>query len=144
MTPPASFKIGDFVRKVGGRYGGPGQIVGETTELDSGGYKLWNVAMRVEGGEGRFVHVFPSNVLMHDPNGAKAAASLRAERDRLQEDNGRLRGKVAALEMRDEKAAAHRICNWLRRQATAEKEPKARAAFIEAHNTALAIKEGRA
>jgi ABC-type nitrate/sulfonate/bicarbonate transport system substrate-binding protein len=34
--------------------------------------------------------------------------------------------------------------NWLRRQANAEKEPKARAAFIEAHNAILALAEGRA
>jgi hypothetical protein len=33
--------------------------------------------------------------------------------------------------------------NWLRRQANAEKEPKARAAFIEAHNAILAKAEGR-
>lgn len=37
-----------------------------------------------------------------------------------------------------------KIRNWLRAQANAEKEPKAKAAFIEAHNAALAIIEGRA
>ncbi len=58
-----TFKVGDYVSKVGGRYGGPGQIVGETIELDDKGHKLWNVAMRVEGGYGQFVHVFPSSAL---------------------------------------------------------------------------------
>lgn len=33
-----------------------------------------------------------------------------------------------------------RILSWLQRNANAEKEPKARAAFIEAHNAAMAIK----
>ena len=37
-----------------------------------------------------------------------------------------------------------RVRNWLRGQANAEREPKAKAAFIEAHNAALAIIEGRA
>lgn len=121
MTAPASLKIGDFVRKVGGRYGGPGQIVGETTELDSSGYKLWNVAMRVEGGTGRFVHVFPSNVLMPDPNGAKAAfanETMRTVARWLREDNARLRGKVAALELQLERTVAgssfqERVQPWM-------------------------------
>lgn len=34
--------------------------------------------------------------------------------------------------------------NWLRQQANAETEPKARAAFIEAHNAILSLAEGRA
>lgn len=33
--------------------------------------------------------------------------------------------------------------NWLRQNAGAEREPKARAALIEAHNAMLAIVEGR-
>lgn len=32
--------------------------------------------------------------------------------------------------------------SWLRRQANAEKEPKAKAAFVEAHNALLAIAQG--
>jgi hypothetical protein len=60
------FKDGDRVRKVGGRYGGPGRIVGSTMALDDSGYRLWNVAMKVEGGYGEFVHVFPETVLEHD------------------------------------------------------------------------------
>lgn len=64
------FKVGDYVAKIGGRYGGPGQIVGDTIGLDASGHKLWNVAMKVEGGYGRFVHVFPSGVLV--PRGAAA------------------------------------------------------------------------
>ncbi len=35
------------------------------------------------------------------------------------------------------------VITWLRRNANSEKEPKARAAFIEAHNAALKIAEGR-
>ena len=45
-------------------------------------------------------------------------------------------GKVAA-----ERLSA--VLAWLRGNANAEKEPKARAAFIEAHNAALKIAEGR-
>lgn len=58
------FKLGQKVWKMGGRYGGPGRIVGETMELDDrDGYFLYNVAMKVEGGYGEFVHVFPESVL---------------------------------------------------------------------------------
>lgn len=60
------FKVGDYVRKVGGRYGGPGRIVGVTEELDDDGYRLYNVAMKVEGGWGEFIHVFPDKVLEYD------------------------------------------------------------------------------
>jgi hypothetical protein len=35
------------------------------------------------------------------------------------------------------------VIAWLRAQANAEKTPDARKTFIEAHNVALAIKEGR-
>lgn len=42
-----------------------------------------------------------------------------------------------------EKNNAGKIVNWLRINANAEKKPEARAVFIEAHNTALAIMEGR-
>jgi hypothetical protein len=41
----------------------------------------------------------------------------------------------------DEKLNA--IIWWLRRNADAERDPKVRAAFIEAHNAALKIKEGK-
>ncbi|MGB3833744.1 MAG: hypothetical protein WA975_17985 [Mesorhizobium sp.] len=58
-----AFAVGDRVEKIGGRYGGPGRIVGVTTELDGDGYRLYNVAMKVEGGYGEFVHVFPASVL---------------------------------------------------------------------------------
>lgn len=61
-----SFKIGDKVRKIGGRYGGPGRIVGYTVDLghDSHNpYVLYSVAMKVEGGYGEFIHVFPERVL---------------------------------------------------------------------------------
>ena len=35
------------------------------------------------------------------------------------------------------------VRQWLRRNASAEREPAAKAAFVEAHNAALAILEGR-
>lgn len=35
---------------------------------------------------------------------------------------------------------AQKICNWLRRQASAENDPAKREAFIEAHNAAQALK----
>lgn len=50
----------------------------------------------------------------------------------------RLRATAATAKSEGLKEAA----NWLRRQANAEKEPKARAAFIEAHNAILALAEG--
>lgn len=56
------FQSGDLVEKFGGRYGGPGRIVGVTDDLGDG-YRLYDVAMRVEGGYGEFVHVFPASVL---------------------------------------------------------------------------------
>ncbi len=59
------YKVGDKVQKIGGRYGGPGRIVGMTEDLGAigGPYILYNVAMRVEGGYGEFVHVFPASML---------------------------------------------------------------------------------
>lgn len=68
MSAPV-FKRGDLVWKHGGRYGGPGRIVGETDELDPDGYRLYDVAMKVEGGYGEFVHVFPASVLRARPSG---------------------------------------------------------------------------
>lgn len=64
MTAPV-FNRGDLVEKFGGRYGGPGRIVGETEELSDDGYRLYAVAMKVEGGYGEFVHVFPASVLRY-------------------------------------------------------------------------------
>lgn len=66
MAKTETFKVGDRVRKVGGRYGGPGRIVGVTDSLSDDGYKLYNVAMKVEGGYGEFVHVFPAACLRMD------------------------------------------------------------------------------
>lgn len=60
------FKVGDHVVKVGGRYGGPGRIVGDTIGLDESGYKLFNVAHRIEGGYGEFVHVYPASMLRYE------------------------------------------------------------------------------
>lgn len=57
------FKVGDKVRKIGGRYGGPGRIVSVSDDLDNDGYRLYAVAMKVEGGYGEFVHLFPARVL---------------------------------------------------------------------------------
>jgi hypothetical protein len=56
------FQSGDLVEKVGGRYGGPGRVVGVSDDLGDG-YRLYSVAMKVEGGYGEFVHVFPAAVL---------------------------------------------------------------------------------
>lgn len=72
------FKIGDLVVKTGGRYGGPGRIVGITDDLGAG-YKLYAVAMRVEGGYGEFVHVFPGSVLEANVNAAEQRAALEDE-----------------------------------------------------------------
>ena len=57
------FLLGDRVLKVGGRYGGPGRIVGVSEDLDGEGYRLYQVAMRVADGYGEFVHVFPASCL---------------------------------------------------------------------------------
>lgn len=61
-TPP-EFTIGDRVWKFGGEYGGPGEAVGITVDLNGKGRRLYAIAMKVEGGYGRFVHVFPASVL---------------------------------------------------------------------------------
>lgn len=63
MARDSELHIGQWVNKVGGRYGGPGRIVGDTMALDDDGYKLWNVEHRIEGGYGKFCHVYPSSVL---------------------------------------------------------------------------------
>jgi hypothetical protein len=62
------FAIGQRVEKTGGRYGGPGRIVGWTDDLGEG-YRLYNVAMKVEGGYGEFIHVFPASALRSIPDG---------------------------------------------------------------------------
>lgn len=67
MSNP-KFTPGQIIHKVGGRYGGPGRYVGETMELDDDGYRLHNVAMKVEGGYGEFVHVFPASALSDAPD----------------------------------------------------------------------------
>lgn len=59
-----TFKIGDHVQKIGGRYGGPGRIIGITEDMGDG-YRLYSVAMKVAGGYGEFVHVFPASALQH-------------------------------------------------------------------------------
>ena len=57
-----AFALGDQVEKVGGRYGGPGRIVSVSEDMGDG-YRLFGVAMKVEGGYGEFVHVFPAAAL---------------------------------------------------------------------------------
>jgi len=59
------FKDGDRVIKIGGRYGGPGRVVGPPVQMDDD-YRLYLVAMKVEGGYGEFVHVFPETALEKD------------------------------------------------------------------------------
>ncbi|MFC3074967.1 hypothetical protein [Shinella pollutisoli] len=71
---PGPFAIGERVRKVGGRYGGPGRIVGISEDLDGQGYRLYQVAMHVAGGYGEFVHVFPAAALRPDPQALGLAA----------------------------------------------------------------------
>jgi hypothetical protein len=56
------FKPGDRVEKVGGRYGGPGRIVGIADHFDDG-HVLYNVAHQISGGYGEFVHVYPASNL---------------------------------------------------------------------------------
>jgi hypothetical protein len=62
------FTPGQTIHKVGGRYGGPGRYVGDTMALDADGYKLYSVAMKVEGGYGEFIHVFPASALSDTPD----------------------------------------------------------------------------
>ena len=57
-----AFQLDDRVEKIGGRYGGPGRVVSVSKDLGDG-YRLYGVAMKVEGGYGEFVHVFPAAVL---------------------------------------------------------------------------------
>lgn len=59
----AELEIGDKVMKIGGRYGGPGVVVGKTVPLHDSDYVLYSVAMEVKDGFGQFVHVFPAAVL---------------------------------------------------------------------------------
>lgn len=61
--------IGDPVEKIGGRYGGPGRIVGKSYAFEDG-HVLYLVAHRIAGGFGEFVHVYPaSNLKRIDPEG---------------------------------------------------------------------------
>jgi len=60
------FAIGDQVEKVGGRYGGPGRIVGISDDL-GGGHVLYLVAHRIAGGYGEFTHVYPAANLRPHP-----------------------------------------------------------------------------
>ena len=62
MSEP-KFRIGQRVWKHSGRYGGPGRVVAVTIELDSSGYRLYSVEMRIEGGYGTFTHLFPEHLL---------------------------------------------------------------------------------
>lgn len=54
-----TFRVGDRVEKIGGRYGGPGRVVGIADAFDDG-HVLYNVAHRIEGGFGEFTHVYPA------------------------------------------------------------------------------------
>lgn len=56
------FAIGDPVEKIGGRYGGPGKVVGIADEF-ADGHRLYLVAHRIAGGFGEFVHVYPASNL---------------------------------------------------------------------------------
>lgn len=54
-----AFQVGDRVEKVGGRYGGPGRVVG-VIDAEPDGYVLYVVAHRIAGGFGEFKHVYPA------------------------------------------------------------------------------------
>ena len=60
-----TFNDDDKGQKFGGRYGGPGRIVGDVIEMEND-YRLYCVAMKVAGGYGEFVHVFPETALEKD------------------------------------------------------------------------------
>ncbi len=79
MTDKHDFKPGELIYKIGGRYGGPGRFVGETMDLDESGYRLCNVAMKVAGGYGEFVHVFPLSALSREPDPRCAALDAMEE-----------------------------------------------------------------
>lgn len=64
----AKFKNGDEIYKVGGRYGGPCRVIGDALDMDDNGYILYTVMMKVEGGYGEFVHVFPESALSYQPD----------------------------------------------------------------------------
>ena len=59
MALVKKFAVGDRVEKIGGRYGGPGRVVGVAADFDDG-HVLYNVAHRIAGGRGEFVHVYPA------------------------------------------------------------------------------------
>jgi hypothetical protein len=59
-----SFEIGQQVEKIGGDYGGPGIVVGF---LDLEGRARVVVSHRIEGGFGRFAHIYsPSQLRPRD------------------------------------------------------------------------------
>lgn len=69
MTEPDKFArplwaVGDKVRKVGGDYGGPGEVVGRF-EVKPGIWR-YNVAHYIQGGFGRFIHIYSSHQLEDD------------------------------------------------------------------------------
>lgn len=69
------FQVNDEVYKIGGRYGGPCWIAAVTCDLDEAGYRLYSCVMKVEGGYGEFVHVFPENALSTTPDPRQIAAN---------------------------------------------------------------------
>lgn len=90
MSGDSLFTMGQPVHKVGGRYGGPGRIVGVTEDLDGAGYRLYSVAMQVADGYGTFIHVFPAQALDDKPDpratgAAPPAASAETRRKILNE-----------------------------------------------------------
>lgn len=58
-----NYRRGDKVEKVGGDYGGPGEIV-EAFEAQPGKWR-YIVAHTIEGGYGRFLHIYAVNQIRH-------------------------------------------------------------------------------
>lgn len=86
-TDRTALAEGDRVYKEGG-YGGPGEVV-RVVEYD--GVVTYAVAHRIEGGHGRFVHVYPGKFLRrHEPVLAEPAPALAEQIER------QLTGKIAA------------------------------------------------
>ncbi len=56
MTAHPQFQIGALVEKIGGAYGGPGEICG-AFEVAPGDWR-YNVAHKIEGGFGKLIHIY--------------------------------------------------------------------------------------
>lgn len=82
---------------------------------------------------------------IHELKRTRSEAEADARKDGFRQGAefviGQLRAQKIVVEIVEPKH--DHIINWLRRNANAETKPESRAAFIEAHNAAKAIAEGR-